>query len=192
MRQRLGYGAALVMGGLLALLASPRGPLEGATPAAGGDRPMTHSLALAGAESQRHGTRRADFDLETIDPGIVAVLERLFDGMRAGDSAAVRRVFHPEARLLTIARREDGAVAISEPVDDFVRAVGAPRAQVWDERIRDVEVRIDGDMAAAWVPYEFFVGDAFSHCGVNAVQFVAGAEGWQVIQLTDTRRRKPC
>lgn len=117
-----------------------------------------------------------------------ATLDTLFDGMRAGDSAVVRTVFHPEARLHTAHGASDSTSLDTTPVEAFVRAVGQPRDRPWDERIWDVEVRTDGPLAHAWVPYAFYVGEEFSHCGVNAVQFVQTADGWRIIQLIDTRR----
>jgi hypothetical protein len=121
-----------------------------------------------------------------------AVVDRLFDGMRAGDSTAVRAVFHPSATLLTTARRDGAPVLQSSPVDAFVAAVGAPRDRVWDERIRNVEIRIDGDLATAWMDYAFYAGTELSHCGVNAFQLFRGPEGWRIVHLADTRRREPC
>jgi hypothetical protein len=121
-----------------------------------------------------------------------AVVDRLFDAMRSGDSTAVRAVFHPEARLQTVGAQSGTPVLRTEPIDAFVRAVGSPRAEVWDERIWDVEIQVDGDLAAAWMQYAFFVGERFSHCGVNAFQFFRAPEGWQVTQITDTRRRDGC
>lgn len=118
-----------------------------------------------------------------------ATLDALFDGMRAGDSAAVRAVFHPEARLYTALGASDSLSVDRTPIEEFARAVGQPRDRPWDERIWDVEVRTDGPLAHAWVPYAFYVGEAFSHCGVNAVQLVRTADGWRILQLTDTRRQ---
>ena len=117
-----------------------------------------------------------------------AVLNTLFDGMRAGDSAAVRAVFHPEARLHTALGPADTAAVRATSVDAFAEAVGQPRERSWDERIWDVEIRTDGPLAHAWVPYAFYVGEDLSHCGVNAVQFVQTSDGWRILQLTDTRR----
>lgn len=114
-----------------------------------------------------------------------AVIQKLFDGMRAGDSVAVREVFHADARLMTAT--DEGVRAT--PVDRFASAVGSPRDEVWDERTYDVRVDVDGPMAVAWVPYAFYRGDAFSHCGVNSVQFVRTEASWQVLQLVDTRRQ---
>jgi hypothetical protein len=117
------------------------------------------------------------------------VIDRLFDGMRRGDSTAVRSVFHPEARLLST-MLQDGTPAMQPgDVDEFVRAVGTPHPEMWDERIDDLEIRIDDPMATAWMTYRFHLGERFSHCGVNAVDLVRGAEGWRVVQIMDTRRR---
>lgn len=118
-----------------------------------------------------------------------ATIDALFDGMRAGDSSAVRAVFHPDARLHTALGPSDSTAVAATSIDDFVEAVGQPREAVWDERTWDVEVQVDGPLASAWVPYAFYVGDDFSHCGVNAVQLVRQQDGWTILQLTDTRRQ---
>lgn len=117
-----------------------------------------------------------------------ATLDALFEGMRAGDSAAVRAVFHDEARLHTAGGSGDAAGLQETSVEAFAGAVGQSREEVWDERIWDVTIRVDGALASAWVPYVFYRGDDLSHCGVNAVQFVRQGESWRILQLTDTRR----
>lgn len=117
-----------------------------------------------------------------------ATIEALFDAMRAGDGAAVGVVFHQHARLYTARGPSDTSTVGATSVEAFTDAVGQPRDAVWDERIWDVEVRVDGPLASAWVPYVFYVGDERSHCGVNAVQLVKTGDGWKILQLTDTRR----
>jgi hypothetical protein len=117
-----------------------------------------------------------------------ATIDALFDGMRAGDSSAVRAVFHRSARLQTARGPADSSTVSTTSVEAFVRAVGQPRERVWDERIWDVAVRVDGPMATAWVPYVFYRGEERSHCGVNAMQFVETTDGWKLLHLVDTRR----
>lgn len=118
-----------------------------------------------------------------------AVVDRLFDGMRVGDSAVVRSVFHPQAGLFTTAVRDGQPVLRSDSIAAFVRAVGTPHEQVWDERISNVEIRVDDPLATAWMDYRFHLGERFSHCGVNALQFFRTPEGWKIIQIIDTRRQ---
>ncbi len=141
-------------------------------------------LLVPVASAQSDGPR-----MPAAEAAVRATLDALFDGMRAGDSTAVRDVFHDDARLHTAGGPSDTAGVSETPVDAFVAAVGQPRERVWDERTWDVEVCVDGPLASAWVPYVFYRGDERSHCGVNAVQLVRGPDGWRILQLTDTRRQ---
>ncbi len=122
----------------------------------------------------------------------MATVQRLFDGMRAGDSTVVRSVFHADARLVTTGVREGRPVIQEVAVDQFVAAVGTPHEEVWDERIWNPQVRVDDNLATAWMDYAFFLGECFSHCGVNAFQLFRSPEGWKIIQIADTRRRDGC
>lgn len=121
---------------------------------------------------------------DTAEASVRATIQELFDGMRAGDADVVREVFHPEARLFTAT----ADTLRGTDIERFAEAVGAPRDEVWDERTHDVTVDVDGPMASAWVPYVFYRGDTFSHCGINAVQLVWHQNRWQILQLVDTRR----
>lgn len=123
---------------------------------------------------------------------VLQVVDRLFDGMRTGDSTAVRAVFDDGARIQSIGMQDEGPVLRNGSVDRFVEAVGRPHDAVWDERIWDPEVLVDGPLATAWTPYAFYLGDTFSHCGVNAIHLVRRADGWKIFHLVDTRREEGC
>lgn len=121
-----------------------------------------------------------------------AAITRLFDGMREGDSAKVRSVFHPLARLGSATAR-DGVVSVRpDSPDGFIRAIGTPKEAIWDERIANLVIQVDGPLATAWMDYTFYLGTRRSHCGVNAVQLVRMAESWQIVSLIDTRRQEGC
>lgn len=127
-----------------------------------------------------------------------AAIDRMFDAMRRGDGAALAAGFHPTARLQSVgvSRQTGEPVLQTDSIASFVRAVGSPHTEVWDERISDVQVRVDGNFATAWMNYTFYVvsngADQLSHCGVDAFQLFKGTDGWKVIQITDTRRRENC
>lgn len=127
------------------------------------------------------------------EAAVMAVVESMFDAMRAGDSAAMRAVLHPTATGTSVSV-QDGVPTLTreESLDGFVQAVGTPHEEVWDERIWDAEVRVDGNLATAWMKYAFYLGDQFSHCGVDAFQLFKGEDGWKVFHIADTRRREGC
>lgn len=125
---------------------------------------------------------------------VMAVVKRLFDGMRAGDSAMVRSVFDTRVRMVTVATRNGKVVtSIESSADNFAKAVGTPHAEVWDERIRNERVQIDGALASVWVDYGFFRGTTFSHCGVDHFLLTRNdANAWTILELSDTRRTTGC
>jgi len=127
------------------------------------------------------------------EEAVLATVVRLFDGMRAADSSAVRTAFHPIATLYSVGADRSGAPVVrASPVDRFIEAIGTPHEEVWEERLGEAEVRLDGDLATVWVPYAFYLGDAFSHCGTNAFHLARTDGLWRIIHITDTRRTDTC
>ena len=125
---------------------------------------------------------------------IKAVINTMFDGMREGDSTKVHSVFSDEVVMKTIARnRESGELMVRESLlQNFLNAVGTPHDNVWNEKVLSFKINIDGPMATAWTPYEFYSGEKFSHCGVNNFTLFNAGSGWKIIYLIDTRRREGC
>lgn len=129
---------------------------------------------------------------QTHELEVIKVVERLFDAMRAGDSAMARSVFHAEARLIGTTARDGSPEVRLMPMDRFIQAIGSPHEAVWDEQLWDAEVRVDGALATVWTKYAFYLGERFSHCGVDSFQLVHLADGWKIVSLADTRRTEGC
>lgn len=129
---------------------------------------------------------------QTPEQTVLAVVRRLFDGMRRGDSAMVRSVFDSTMVMISVSDSAGRSKVDRGSADRFVAAVGRPHPEVWDERIWDTEVRVDGGLASVWTKYAFYRGDQFSHCGVDVFELARRAEGWRIIYLADTRRRDGC
>jgi hypothetical protein len=122
---------------------------------------------------------------------VIATIERIFDGMKEADSAKVRSGFADGARFASAAEVEGRPTVRYQTVDGWIAAIAASGG-TWEERIYDVEVRVDGDMAFAWVPYTFLRAGEISHCGVNSIALLRSGGRWLVTQLSDTRRRENC
>jgi hypothetical protein len=121
------------------------------------------------------------------------VIASLFEGMKTKNLELLQAAFHPEASMQTVIAGEEGAKLGSNSVQDFVnRIANTPTTTQLDERILEYQIKIDGDMAAAWTPYRFYVNDNFSHCGVNSFQLIKTAQGWKITYIIDTRRKQGC
>ena len=124
---------------------------------------------------------------------VKAVIEQLFDGMRAKNTGMIAASFSTDAIMQTIAPNETGFQVNNGAVADFIKRIGGTPAETnLDERISNYEIKVDGPMATAWTPYEFYVNGNFSHCGVNSFQLVKLAEGWKIVYIIDTRRKDSC
>lgn len=121
------------------------------------------------------------------------VIASLFEGMKSKNTDLIKASFHPDATMQTVKSGETYSELGSNSVADFVnRIASSPAATILDERILDYQIKVDGDMAAAWTPYEFYVNDNFSHCGVNSFQLIKTTEGWKITYIIDTRRKEGC
>ena len=125
---------------------------------------------------------------QSAEDDVRAVIDHMFDGMRAGDSTMVASVFLGGAIM---GRATDNGFRAGS-VDGFVRAVGSPHDAVWDERIWDVDIHIDERLATAWMQFAFYLGDQLSHCGVNSMTLYQTDDGWKVVHLADTNRGQEC
>lgn len=117
------------------------------------------------------------------------VVTRLFDSMRARDTAAMRAAFVSNASTQTLTRDS----VRFETIDGWLTSIArAPAGLLLDERIANPVIKIDGDLASIWVDYWFFADDRFSHCGVDAFLLARHAGEWKVFGLVDTRRTQGC
>jgi hypothetical protein len=123
---------------------------------------------------------------------IKQTVTQFFDGMRRGDSTLVRRTLAPGAVLHAISQRESRTALQIERTNDFLKAVGTPHPEVWDERVQFERVLVDANLASVWAPYEFYLGSKFSHCGYDSFQLVKLADGWKIAHIIDTRRKEKC
>lgn len=127
------------------------------------------------------------------EAAVKQAVNRLFEGMKKSDTAMIRSAFTANSILQTVIKNKEGKVSIvSEPLDSFLLSISKPHTDIYDERIEFDAIKIDGELAMVWAPYKFYIGDKFSHCGVDAFQLVKVNNEWKIQYLIDTRRRQGC
>lgn len=102
------------------------------------------------------------------------------------DGATVTRVFRGGSREAG----GDGSAVSTIDRAAFIQGTSDPE-QGFLERIWDPRIRIHGDLATVWAPYDFYLGGEFSHCGVDTFQMVRTPRGWRVHGLVYTVARPP-
>jgi hypothetical protein len=116
-----------------------------------------------------------------------------FEGMKKGDSVLLRSSMAPKAILQTIAKTKEGNMVVrTEDLQAFITSVTKPHEGIYDERITFETIKIDADLAIVWTSYNFYIGEQFSHCGVNSFQLVRLNGSWKIQYIIDTRRKDNC
>ena len=130
----------------------------------------------------------------TDEVAVKDVITRLFLGMEKGDSAMVHSTFAREVSLLTVFRDKNNNPKLirESSINDFLKAVGTAHPETWYEESWGYVVQVDGDFAQAWCDYAFYVGNKFSHCGIDAFNLFKDKDGWKIVHLADTRRKDGC
>lgn len=121
-------------------------------------------------------------------------VDDFFKSFHAQDSVGMKKIVDSSIVLQTIGSGKDGIQHLrNENFDDLIRSITSiPDSVQFEERILEYSVQIDGAMANAWTPYEFWLNNEFHHCGVNSFQLFKDKGTWKIIYLIDTRRREGC
>ena len=123
-----------------------------------------------------------------------STIESFFEGFHKQDSVLMKQHVGENPRLQTIGKTKQGEAAMR--TGDFSKflssIVSIPDSVKFQEKLKSFSIQVDGDMANAWTPYEFWLNDTFSHCGVNSFQLFREQGKWKIIYLIDTRRREDC
>ena len=131
---------------------------------------------------------------ESDEAKVQKTIEAFFDGFHKQDSLLIKQTVSDGIIAQTIGKKKDGTTALR--TEDFgkflISIVSIPDTVNFQEKILSFNIQVDGAMANAWTPYEFWYNDAFSHCGVNSFQLLKDGEDWKIIYLIDTRRKKGC
>lgn len=124
---------------------------------------------------------------------VMKPIRQLFDAMQKGDSALLHQAFTKEVTMATVATKEGKIFFERESsLDGFLKAIGTPHAQAYNEMIWGEKIEVDGNFAQVWASYAFYLGNKFSHCGVDAFHLVKENGSWKIFHLADTRQKEGC
>ena len=125
---------------------------------------------------------------------IKKVIETFFEGLHKGDSAVMATTLHKEIKIQTTRNNREGErLLFSETREKLLENVSKKKpTDVYEEKLLSYDIKVDGNLASVWTPYEFYFNGSFSHCGANSFQLFNNNGNWQIIYLVDMRRRGNC
>ncbi len=130
---------------------------------------------------------------QTAADSVKTVINKMFTAMKNADAPLLKSCFADSMVLQTISKNKEGKpIIINENPADFIEFIRKEIPGNADERITFDIVKVDGPLAIAWTPYQFYYKGQFSHCGVNSFQLVRFNGKWKIQYIIDTRRKDGC
>lgn len=118
---------------------------------------------------------------------LLRLSEQFFEAMKNSDTATLNRLIHPSCQLTGV-----GKTVFVGTKEGFVEHFSPGDERSKEERIGAVKVSCDGEAGTTEMYYRFFLDGELSHCGTNYFTWLKTPDGWQVIAVSDTRRREAC
>lgn len=117
-------------------------------------------------------------------------IETFFEGFHARDTIKLQSLCSNKIILQSIQENANGAKLSDESISEFYKSIASIPANFdFQEKILSYHIQVDGAMAHAWAPYEFYMNGKLSHSGVNAFTLFKENNVWKIIYCIDTRRK---
>jgi len=122
------------------------------------------------------------------------VIDTFFKGLHNGDSTLMRTTLHKDIKIQTTSTNKDGQPILkTESKAQLLTSIANKKPEhTYLEKLLSYTIKIDGNLASVWTPYEFYFNGNFSHCGANSFQLFNNNGKWEITYLIDMRRRESC
>jgi hypothetical protein len=122
------------------------------------------------------------------EKAVLQTVDLLFEAIHKRDTSLASSILHPDGRF--VAMTENGryiAMSHKEYIHNLAKGKGKAVERYWD-----AEVHIRGHIATVWAPYDFYVNDQFSHCGIDALDLVKIEGKWIIVGGIFTVEKNSC
>jgi len=125
---------------------------------------------------------------------IKKVISTFFDSLHQGDSTLMKSTLHKDLKIQTTFTNKEGDKQLrTQTKAQLLKGVASKKvSDKYLEKLLSYTIKIDGNLASVWTPYEFYLNGNFSHCGANSFQLFNNNGQWEIIYLVDMRRRSNC
>lgn len=132
------------------------------------------------------------FGQNSEEENVKQAIVNFFEAFHKQDTVKLKAMAKGNIKMQSVSVNKEGQTRVDNTnYYGFLNNIASiPKDKNFKEKILSFDIKVDGKMANAWTPYEFYFDGNFSHCGVNSFQLVKEGEDWKVIHLMDTRRRK--
>jgi hypothetical protein len=113
---------------------------------------------------------------------LISMMNDFFQSLERQDTTALRKLFMKESSSYFVRDSEKA------PVQTGARSISEitfKPDRIIIERMRENEItiHIDRRIAVAWVPYDLWINQEFSHCGIDVFTFIKTETKWKIASI---------
>lgn len=117
-------------------------------------------------------------------------IQTFFEGIHARDSLKINSVSDENLILQTVVLSPRRNKLVVTKGADFKRYVATiPKETKFEEKLLSFTIKVDEEIAHAWIPFEFYINGELTHKGVNSIQLFKDKEKgiWKIIYCGDSK-----
>ena len=149
---------------------------------------MLCATAPLSAQAAASATKSAPAAVSVAHAAVLAVADSALMAITAGNWIGLTSLMLPDAQTSSTRERDGQIVYRMRTVADTRATAPGPMIT---ERGFDADVRIAGAMAVVWMPYDLYLDNKWSHCGVDVFTMVRVNDRWRISNLTYSVEQPP-
>lgn len=121
---------------------------------------------------------------------VIKIAQQFFDTLEKGDSLAFSGLFLQEAFIHYVSEENDSVRIGSRSA--FKTRFSPDR--IIKEKMKEtgVNIQVHERIAMAWIPYDLWINDVYSHCGVDVFTLLQTKSGWKIASLSFSMEKNNC
>ena len=121
---------------------------------------------------------------------IKLVINQFFEALENQDSLLLTNVKMPKSQIWRIYSSENPTKANMRFIEDDIETLkDLPPLK---EIALDFDINIHENIAVAWVPYEFWLKNKFSHCGIDIFNLFNIDGEWKIVSAAYSVQKDNC
>ncbi len=121
---------------------------------------------------------------------VLQVVQQFFIALEKQDTLIFRNLFLPDAKNYITSQEKDSIRLGSQSSLAFKFR----KDRIIKEQMRKegVIVKVHQNIAMVWAPYDLWVNEQFSHCGVDVFTLIKDKVSWKIASLSYTIEKEGC
>lgn len=119
---------------------------------------------------------------------VLKVVSTFFQIMEEKDSVGFNNLFLDNAYAYSIRKKGDSTITRSS----ILKASSSKDNLKERLREEDITIHVNGNVAAVWAPYDFWINDVHSHCGHEVFTLLKNQDDWKIASLTYSVEKGSC